>query len=329
MDLRVLDAGEVRQALPMAEAVEAMKRAFGLLSGGEVSMPLRSRVEIAEQNATALFMPAYGGAEAGLAVKIVSVFPHNPERGLPTIHAVVIVLDPLSGAPVALLEGASLTAIRTGAASGAATDLLARKSSHTVAVFGSGAQARTQLEAVCTVREIRTAWVYGIDAPGVEAFAREMAGRGPCPADLRIAETSGEAVAEADIICTATTATTPVFDGRRVRPGTHINAIGSYTPDMQEIDGDLVARSLVVVDSRQAALVESGDLIIPQREGRITEAQIHAELGEIVNGSRPGRTGEDQITFFKSVGIAIQDAVAAGAALQRAAQRGLGRIVHL
>jgi ornithine cyclodeaminase len=329
MELRILDADAVRQALPMAEVVAAMKRAFGLLSAGAVSMPLRTRVEIPDQEATTLFMPAYGGAGAGLAVKIVSVFPHNPERGRPTIHAVVIVLDPESGAVTALLEGAALTAIRTGAASGAATDLLARKDSQTAAVFGSGAQARTQLEAVCTVRKIRTAWVCGIDPPGLEAFAREMAGRGPCPADLRIAATPEEALAEADIVCTATTSATPVFDGRSVRPGTHINAIGSYTPQMQEIDGDLVARSLVVVDSRKAALVESGDLILPMRQGRLREDMIHGELGDIVNGVLPGRTREDQITLFKSVGVAIQDAVAASAALQRAAELGLGRLAQL
>jgi ornithine cyclodeaminase len=329
MELRILDADAVREALPMAEAVAAMKRAFGLVSAGAVSMPLRTRVEIPDQEATTLIMPAYGGAEAGLAVKVVSVFPHNPERGRPTIHAVVIVLDPETGAPAALLEGAALTAIRTGAASGAASDLLARAEAHTAAIFGSGAQARTQLEAVCTVRKIRTAWVWGIDPPGVEAFAREMAGRGPCPTDLRIAATPQEALAEADIVCTATTSATPVFEGRSVRPGTHINAIGSYTPQMQEIDGDLVARSLVVVDSRQAALVESGDLILPIRQGKLREDALHGELGEIVNGVIPGRTREDQITLFKSVGVAIQDAVAASVALRRAAELGLGSVVKM
>jgi len=328
MELRILNADEVRRALPMAEAVEAMKRAFGLLSAGEVSMPLRSRIEIAEAQATALFMPAYGPG-AGLAVKIVSVFPRNPGAGLPTIHAVVIVLDARSGAPLALLEGASLTAIRTGAASGAATDLLARKDSRVAAVFGSGAQARTQLEAVCTVRQIEAAWVYGIDSPGVEAFVREMAGRGPIPRDLRIASSPEEAIAEADVICTATTSSTPVFPGRQVRPGTHVNAVGSYAPEMQEIDSDLVARSLVVVDSRQAALVESGDLLIPLRQGSLRPEAILAEMGEIVNGARAGRMSDEQITLFKSVGVAIQDVVAAGAALKRAEEAQIGLAVHL
>src|SRR3990170_3321027 len=266
MELRILNADEVRRALPMAEAVEAMKRAFGLLSAGEVSMPVRSRIEIAEAQATALFMPAYGPG-AGLAVKIVSVFPRNPGAGLPTIHAVVIVLDARSGAPLALLEGASLTAIRTGAASGAATDLLARKDSRVAAVFGSGAQARTQLEAVCTVRQIEAAWVYGIDSPGVEAFVREMAGRGPIPRDLRIASSPEEAIAEADVICTATTSSTPVFPGRQVRPGAHVNAVGSAAPEMQEIDSDLVARALVVVDSRQGGPLGGGGVVFSPPPG--------------------------------------------------------------
>jgi ornithine cyclodeaminase len=328
MELRLLNADEVRRALPMADAIEGMKRAFGLLSRGEVSMPLRSRIEIAEEQGTALFMPAFAGA-AGLAVKIVTVFPHNAGRGQPTIYAVVIVLDPTSGAPLALLEGASLTAIRTGAASGAATDLLARRGARTAAIFGSGAQARTQLEAVSTVRKIETAWVYGIDAPGVEAFASEMAGRGPIPADLRIAASPEEAIAEADIICTATTASQPVFAGRNVCPGAHINAVGSFAPQMQEIDADLVARAVVVIDSREAALVESGDLLVPLRQGRLRADAIHGELGEIVNGARPGRTSDDQITLFKSVGVAVQDVVAAGLALKHARDAKIGQTVRL
>jgi ornithine cyclodeaminase len=312
----------------MHEAVEAMKRAFGLLSAGEVSMPLRSRIEVPSADAVALFMPAFAGNDQGLAVKIVSVFPRNAERGQPTIHALVVVIDPDTGAPAALLEGASLTAIRTGAAAGAATDLLARKEARTAAVFGSGVQARTQLEAVCTVRAIETVWVYGIDAPGVSEFAQEMAGRGPIPSDVRIASSPQEA-AQADVLCTATTATKPVFEARHVRQGAHVNAIGSFTPSMQEIDPDLLPRSLIVVDSRQAALVESGDLVIPLREGKIREEQIHAELGEIVNGSRPGRTSDDQITVFKSVGVAVQDAAAAHEALRRAEELGLGRALDI
>jgi ornithine cyclodeaminase/alanine dehydrogenase-like protein (mu-crystallin family) len=327
MQLRVLSADEVRQALPMAAAIEAMKQAFGQLSGGQASLPLRSRIEVDES--FSLFMPAYLHGSGDLAVKIVSVYPENPPKGLPTIHAAVIVLDSKTGAPTALMEGATLTAIRTGAASGAATDLLANRDASSVAILGSGVQARTQLEAVCTVREIQHAWVFSLDMPGLQEFVDDMAGVGPIPTNLKIAANAEDAIAQADIICTATTSSTPVFDGSVVRPGTHINAVGSFTPSMQEIDSETVRRALVIVDSRQATLAEAGDLIIPIQSGEILPEWIRAELGEIVNGTFPGRTGADQITLFKSVGVAVQDAAAAAHALAGAVAADLGKIVEL
>ncbi|MGD8813050.1 MAG: hypothetical protein PVI78_01085 [Anaerolineales bacterium] len=327
MELRILTEEQVRQALPMADAIEAMKQAFGQLSTAQTSLPLRSRIEVSE--GFTLIMPAFLHQNSDLAVKIVSVFPQNPEQGLPTIHAAVLLIDSDTGAPVALMEGASLTAIRTGAASGAATDLLAPAAAKSVAILGSGVQARTQLEAVCTVREIERAWVYSIDAPGMEAFAEEMAGRGPIPQDLKPAKDAHQAVSQADIICTATTSSTPVFDGNRVPRGVHINAVGSFTPTMQELDEAIIQRALVIVDSRQAALAEAGDLIVPLQSGVISEDWIQAELGEIVQGIHPGRTEADQITIFKSVGIAVQDAAAAAQAYAGAIAAGLGQTISL
>ncbi|MEW6567821.1 MAG: ornithine cyclodeaminase family protein [Chloroflexota bacterium] len=329
MELRILTADDVRRALPMVEAIAAVKQAFAQLSQGQAEVPLRSRLAVESRQSVVLFMPAYLKQTEDLAVKIVSVFPHNSTQGFPTIHALVVVVDPTTGRPAALLEGAALTAIRTGAASGAATDLLARPDATVAAIFGSGAQARTQLEAVCTVRTIRQVQVYGIDADSVRQFVSDMAGHGPIPHDVRPASTPAEAVEEADIVCTATTSSTPVFDGRLLRPGTHVNAIGSYTPAMQEVDAETLRRSLVVVDSRSAVLAESGDLMIPIQRGEFSPEGIHAELGEIVAGIRPGRTSTDQITFFKSVGNAVQDAAAARMALERAARSGLGRVVEI
>jgi ornithine cyclodeaminase len=230
---------------------------------------------------------------------------------------------------LALLDGATLTAVRTGAAAGLATDRLARPEAATVALFGAGAQARTQLEAVCHVRAIRRGWVVARRPESAVRLVEELRGRGPIPADLRVAATPAEALAEADVVCTATTSRTPVFAGRDVRPGTHVNGVGSFTPEMQEVDAELVARALVVVDARESALAEAGDLVVPLREGRIAPEHIHAELGEIVTGRRPGRSDAQQITFFKSCGLAVQDAVAAGRALARARQLGLGREVEL
>ena len=270
------------------------------------------------------YAPDEGGA---LGLKVVSIFDSNPPRGLPLIHALVLVLDATTGAPLALIEGGSLTAIRTGAASGAATDALARPDARVVALFGSGAQARRQLEAVCTVRPIERVWLYSLG--GGEQFAAEMAGHGPIPSDIVIAATPRAALAEADIVCTATTSRTPVFDGRDLRPGTHVNGIGSYTPAMQEIDAATVRRARVVVDSRAAALAEAGDLIIPLRAGEIDLDHISTELGEVLAGQKPGRTSAAQITFFKSVGVAVQDAMAARLVVANGAALGLGTVVNL
>jgi ornithine cyclodeaminase len=328
MEIRILTAQEVRSALPMAEAIDAVKEAYRQFSSGQATVPLRTRLEVPRYGGMALFMPAsLGSGEMG--VKIVSVYPGNVERELPTIHALVVVLDSASGRPLALLEGGSLTALRTGAASGAATDILARADSRSVAIFGSGAQARTQLEAICTVRAIERVWIYSLDVPGAEAMVREMRGRAPVPKALSIVQSPSDAIKDADIVCTATVSSTPVFEGRQLRPGTHVNAIGSYTPEMQEIDAETVLRSLVVVDSREAVLAETGDLLVPIRRGLITPHWIHAELGEIIAGREPGRTSPGQVTVFKSVGLAVQDALAAGRALARAETQGLGQVIQL
>ena len=325
----VLSKEEVRQALPMREAIDAVKEAYRSLSAGRAEVPLRLSLPVAPHDGVSLFMPAFvGGEEEALAVKVVSVFPHNPERGMPTIYAAVLVLEPDTGRPVALLEGGMLTALRTGAASGAATDVLARRDSRVLAVFGAGTQGRTQAEAVCTVRPIERVWVYDISRERAEAFAAEMAGFGPIPQDVRVAETPREAVREADVICTATISSKPVFDDADLKPGVHINGIGAYTPQMAEVPPETVARALVVVDSREAALAEAGDLIQPIEAGIITPEHIHAELGEILLGRKEGRTAADQITFFKSVGVAVQDAMASLAAVRNAKAQNLGRTIE-
>ncbi|MFQ5418764.1 MAG: ornithine cyclodeaminase family protein [Anaerolineae bacterium] len=325
----ILNAADVRRALPMKAAIAAMKRAYAAFSAGRVEAPLRTHLPVASQEAAALFMPAFVQDEDGdaLAVKVVSLFPGNPGRGLPFIHAAVLVLDAANGRPQALLEGGTLTAIRTGAASGAATDLLARSDSRVAAIFGAGVQSRTQLEAICAVRPIETVFVFDPSQEKAAVFADEMAGVGDIPMDVRVADSPGTAVRHADIICCATTATAPVFDDADLKPGVHINGVGSYTPAMQEIPAETVARARVVVDSRAACLVEAGDLIQPIQAGLFTAGHIWAELGEIVVGKRDGRAAPNQITCFKSVGIAVQDAVAAQTALKTAHDLGLGQTV--
>ncbi|WP_420641034.1 ornithine cyclodeaminase family protein [Candidatus Leptofilum sp.] len=329
MKLRILSAQDVRRALPMAEAIEGMQQAFAQLSTGQAEVPLRGHVDVAPQGGTTLIMSAYLVQSNDLAVKVVSVFPKNKQQGEPTIYAAVLVLDAETGRPLALMEGGTLTAIRTGAGSGAATDLLAREDASVVAILGSGVQARTQLEAVCTVRNINEVRVYSPTHENAVLFAREMRGVGPIPDNIRIMSNPETAVRGADIICTATSSSQPVFSGKDVAPGAHINGVGSYTPAMQEMDAETVQRALVVVDQREAAWEEAGDLIQPLQVGLITQAHIHAELGEIVAGLKPGRTSPEQITFFKSVGNAAQDAISGRIALANAIALGLGTEVNL
>lgn len=330
MKLRILSSTDVRRAVTMAGAIQVVKEAYVQLSAGQAVVPLRTPVPVEKREGVTLFMPAYLASSDALAAKIVSVFPGNVERGLPTIHAVVVVVDAETGCPVAMMDGTYLTALRTGAASGVATDLLARPDARVAAVFGAGAQARTQLEAVCTVRAIEKVWVYDAVPEMAEAYAKEMVARGrPIPSDVCVADSPAQAVRDADLICTATTSSTPVFDDADLKAGVHVNGIGSYTPEMQEVPAKTVARARVVVDSRSASLAEAGDLIIPLREGLIAEADVHGEIGEVAAGKIPARETDDEVTFFKSVGVAVQDVAVAELILRRAAELGLGVQVEL
>ena len=322
----ILSTDEVRQALPMRQAIIAMKDAFASLSNGTAVVPLRTRLQIPSHNALSLFMPAYMRSESGeaLAVKVVSLYPANPPRGLAYIQAAVLVLEADTGRAIALLEGSTLTAIRTGAGSGAAIDILARKDSKVVAVFGAGTQGRTQLEAACTVRNIETVFIFNPTLDKARVFAEEMAGRNSIPKDIRVVSTPRAAIENADIICTATTSSKPIFNDNDIKPGVHISAVGAYTPQMQEVPIETVARARVVVDSYVTVMDEAGDIVQAIDAGAIQESDIHAEIGEIILGLKAGRESEDEITFFKSVGNAVQDAAAAQLALQNAHNMKLG-----
>lgn len=323
----ILNAAEVSKALPMSEAIEAMKNAYAALSSGTAIVPLRTRLSIPGSEALSLFMPAYvrSADDQALAIKVVSLFPGNLARGLAYIQAAVLVFDPETGRALALLEGSSLTAIRTGAAGGAAIDLLARKESKIVAIFGAGTQGRTQLEAACSARKIETAFIFDADTEKARTFADEME---VLIKDIRVAQSAKEAIEHADIICTATTSTKPVFDDRDLRAGTHISAVGSYTPEMQEVPAETLQRARIFVDARAAVLEEAGDIIQPLRAGLFDKTHICGELGEVVLGRIPGRGSDEEITYFKSVGVAVQDAMAAQLALTNARKMNIGKEVE-
>ncbi len=325
--IRILCEEDIRRALPMKDAIETMKEAFRELSAGQVKMPTRAHIDISACDGTALFMPSYADYFGKICVKVVNVFNANPKRGLPSIQGVVCLLDGETGSPLAILNGTFLTALRTGAASGAATDLLARSDADTAAVIGAGVQGRMQLEAMCAVRSIKKVWIYDIAKEVAAQFAKKMSVA--LATEIVVAESSRDALQCADIVCTATVSSTPVFADAEIAPGVHINAVGSYKPDVQEIPEKTVLRSLLVVDHRESALQEAGDLLIPIRSGYMQETHIHAELGEIIAGEVVGRTSDQDVTLFKSVGIAVQDLAAATRVLEQAEIQGFGKMVQL
>lgn len=295
----------------MREAIEVMRTAFVDLSTGKARVPVRQYLEAPEVESAMFTMPSFRATDATFGAKMITIHDRNPGRGLPRSRATVLVFDAVEGELLGLLDGEHLTAVRTGAGSGVATDVLARPDSTTVAVFGGGRQAETQLEAVCGVRKIRTAFVYTRSAATAESFALRMS---PALGIDIIPDPPRRRIREADIVCTATTSTDPVFDDQELGPGVHVNGVGSYSASMVEVPAATVGRSVVVVDHREGALAEAGDL-------RAVADSNPAELGEVVAGIRPGRTAETDVTFFKSVGNAIQDLALARYVLDKSDSR--------
>ena len=318
MQIRILAATDVRAALPMPTAIDAMRHAYGQLSAGKVTAPPRQH--ISTDKGVTLFMPAHLPERGEFGIKVVSVYDDNPNLDLPRITATVLVLDPATGLPKAFMDGSSLTAIRTGAGGGVAADLLARQDAKTVGLFGAGVQARAQLQAVMAVREIASVHLMSRTQASAHQLATEIATWTDAPT-VHLVSNPQQVVEDADIVICATTSATPLFDGNALRPGTHITAVGTFVPEKREVDTTTIRRaSRIVVDSREACLEEAGDLIIPN-------ADIDAEIGEIVNGDKQGRSSDDEITFFKSVGVAVQDAVAGSVVLAEAEARELGTLV--
>ncbi|MDE0554645.1 MAG: ornithine cyclodeaminase family protein [Candidatus Poribacteria bacterium] len=320
MSIRILSASDVRDALPMPKAIDAMRHAYSQLSAGKAIAPPRQH--ISTDKGVTLIMPAYLPERSDFGIKVVSVYDDNPNLNLPRIAATVLVLDPATGVLKAFMDGASLTAIRTGAGGGVAADLLARQDAKTVGLFGAGVQARAQLQAVRAVRDITCVNLISRTQTPAQQLATEISEWTDAP-EVNLVSTPQQVVENADIVLCATTAATPLFDGHALQSGTHITAVGTFVPEKREVDTTTIRRAhRIVVDSREACLEEAGDLIIPN-------AEIDAEIGEIVNGDKPGRQSDDEITFFKSVGVAVQDAVAGAAVLAAAEAKGLGILADL
>ena len=325
MKLLTVAAHDLPKLLPMRDAVEAMKSAFAALSAGRVAAPQRAVVPVDDVDGISLLMGGYVPGE-GLAAKTVSVFNRNREMGKDVVTGLVLVLDPVSGEPVGLMDGGALTAWRTGAAVGAATDLLARPDARIAALIGAGVQARTQLLALDAVRELETIRVFGLDQRQVEEFIEGL--QPDVSARLERVSSAEETVEGAHVISSATNSPTPVFDGRWLASGAHLNAIGTFTLDRREVDLVTVERATVFVDLVAAALEEAGELVAGIEAG-VTRSEDWTEIGDVAAERSPGRTRVDQITFFKSVGHAVQDVVAASRVMKRAAETGLARTVEL
>lgn len=305
-DLPFIDRDAMRRSVSTDDLLDAVEAAYRDVAAGRDRSPLRSHVEMSD--GTLLLMPGVRDGGSGASVKLVTVMPGNAARGLPTIHALVVWFDAESGRPVAILDGAAITAMRTGAASGVATRLLARTDAQTLAVIGAGAQAEWQIRAVLAARPIRRVAVYARDAERRAAFARRM--REETGIVVEAAADAEAAVCDADVVCCATTSSEPVLDAEWVRPGTHVNGIGAYHLGMIELPPELFARAAVVaIDSHVASMAEAGDVVAAIRQGFVKEDSL-VEIGTVEREWAAARDPE-AITIFKSVGLAIQDVAAA------------------
>jgi ornithine cyclodeaminase/alanine dehydrogenase len=306
---------DVRRLVTMKEAMATVEKAFGEYAKGRALMPPRSTMMLEKHQGSISLMPSYLEETGVAATKIISIYPMNPAKGLPTSIAQIVVNDPETGRFIATIEASYLTALRTGAVTGVAVRYLARENSRIAAIIGCGIQGQTQAWAVAESRPIETLRCYDLSWERSQAFAEEMSRR--LKVEVLPAETAKEAVKDADIVVTSTTSKEPVVRRNWLGEGVHISAIGSFYPDHRELDTATVRDAKVVVDSEEAALAEAGDLIIPIKEGAITEKHIYAELGELVIGLKSGRTKEDELTLFKSVGLAIQDSSVAGLVIKK------------
>ncbi|MBI5404100.1 MAG: ornithine cyclodeaminase family protein [Ignavibacteriae bacterium] len=322
----ILNRNDVISVLQMQDCMDVVEKAFAELANGTAVLPLRTGIK--PPDGVSLYMPAYLKEMGALACKVVTVYKDNPvKHNMPTTIGKVLLQDINTGDVICIMDGGYLTAVRTGAASGVATKYLAREDKNQVAgIFGAGVQAKMQLWAVATARDIGKAIVYDISADAMEKFVSEMSAK----LNIGIIKAkSPEEVLQADIICTASSSATPLFDGKLVKDGTHINGIGSHAPAMRELDTETIRRSLFIGDSREACFSEAGDIIIPVNEGAIKESHFYAELGEIITGKKKGRTSSAMITLFKSNGLAIQDAATAKVIYERAVEKGIGQKVEI
>jgi ornithine cyclodeaminase/alanine dehydrogenase-like protein (mu-crystallin family) len=327
MSILVLNHDEVHALLPMRACIEVVAEALAGLAGGRLQQPLRMVLKPEGAAGLMALMPAYASTpEPAFGLKLIGVFPGNVARGLDAHQGAVLLLSGETGALLALLNASAITALRTAAVSGVATRLLAAPEAGDLALIGAGVQARSHLEAMACVRSIRRARVASRTPERTRVFVEEMAGRVPFPVEA--AASVEAAVRGADLIVTVTSSHEPVLRREWIAPGAHLNVVGASQPDAREVDSATMAAARLFVDRRQSTENESGDYLVPLREGLIGPDHIRAELGELLTGARPGRSSPEEITLFKSLGLAVEDLAAAAYVYRRACDTGAGRLVE-
>ncbi|MDQ1267192.1 MAG: hypothetical protein QG635_2346 [Bacteroidota bacterium] len=320
----LLSKTDVMNILDMKSTMDIVEKAFAELYEGSALMPQRTPIPVAENEGVALFMPAFMKGLGAIGAKIVTVYKNNPSKyGLPTVLGTIMLLDPKTGKAEAIMDGGFITAMRTGAVSGVATKYMANPDAGTATIIGSGIQAQTQVWATCEAKKFEKYFVFSIDPPEkIDEFCREMEAKHG--GSFIRANSAEEAVRAADVLTLATSAKDPLIQYEWLKPGCHINGIGAHAPAMREIDEKTVLNSRIIADLASACLAEAGEFIIPMNEGKFNKEMIAGDLGAVVTGKLPGRTSHDEITIFKSVGLAIQDISTALAVFNLAKEKGVG-----
>lgn len=327
MKVLIVNQSEVRRLLPMDECMDVMAEALTAVARGEAILPLRPILWLPEKVGALGMMPSYLGNIDAVGLKVITVFPGNHGTKYDSHQGAVLLFETTHGQLLALMDASAITAIRTAAVSGVATRLLARADAQSVAILGSGVQARTHLAAMIQSRSITSVRVWSRNAGHAQHFAEREALRHGIP--ISSAATVQEAVAEAEIICTTTAAREPILRGEWIAPGTHVNAIGSSVPSARELDTVAVRKARLYVDRRESTLNEAGDFLLPKREGAIGDDHIVGEIGDLLLGNVEGRRTSDEITLFKSLGLAVEDLAAADHVYKKAVEVNAGVLVEL
>lgn len=322
----LLSREDIQKVFTIKDAIEADKYAFTLVVDGKCEAPLRTNIQAPKYEGCFLFMPAYVEEMDTASLKIINIFPHNIDNGKPSSPAQVLLIDGTTGIVTAVLDGTYVTQLRTGAASGAAFDVLAKKDCQIGALIGTGGQAATQIEAMLAARDLKEVRVFDLNAERTKAFAEKMQKKlNSYGTKIIPVSTSDEAVDNADLLITVTPSSEPVFDASKIKAGATISCVGAYQPHMQEMDPEILTRaSKLYFDSKEAVLSESGDILIPLEDGTITEDDFTGDLGQVIKGELTGRENDEEIIVFETVGVATQDLVAARRIYDKAVEAGVG-----